>query len=225
MRGSDARGPCQQSRSDQACHVPRPSWPLNLELQDFNGTLTVEATPRPGFEVPQLTTYLGRVEGVNSFLSFHHLTPIPFTRTPGGFFVRLLVTSEGGTDVTDDAAFELSQRMMGDTLCLFVENREQLGRCSNLELVQTYPTTIIRFSFLRVNWLRRISTPGKIKLRVSDFSASNGWSQGWPLPDGFAEMTPELQFPVCTTEHDAMCSHFFLLFSGPGPGITNTFSN
>ena len=115
--------------------MPRPSWPLNLELQDFNGTLTVEATPRPGFEVPQLTTYLGRVEGVNSFLSFHHLTPIPFTRTPGGFFVRLLVTSEGGTDVTDDAAFELSQRMMGDTLCLFVENREQLGRCSNLELV------------------------------------------------------------------------------------------
>ena len=154
---------------------PPPSWPLNLELQDFNGTLTVEATPRPGFEVPQLTTYLG------------------------GFFVRLLVTSEGGTDVTDDAAFELSQRMMGDTLCLFVENREQLGRCSNLELVQTYPTTIIRFSFLRVNWLRRISTPGKIKLRVSDFSASNGWSQGWPLPDGFAEMTPELQFTTCAS--------------------------
>ena len=50
--------------------MPRPSWPLNLELQDFNGTLTVEATPRPGFEVPQLTTYLGRVEGVNSFPFF-----------------------------------------------------------------------------------------------------------------------------------------------------------
>lgn len=145
----------------------------------------------------------------NPFFSPSYTQSIPFTRTPGGLFVRLLVTSEGGTDVTDEVAFELSQRMLGDTVCLFLANREQLGRCSNLELVQIYPTTIIRFSFLRVNWLRRISTPGKIKLRVSDFSASNGWSQGWPLPNGFAEMTPELQFPVRTTEHDAMCSHVF----------------
>ena len=77
---------------------------------------------------------------------------------------------------------------------VFVNFEEQLKRCSRLELVQVSPFPVMRFSFLRVNWVRRISNPAKIKLRVADLSGSNGWSQGWPLPAGFQNMTPQEQF-------------------------------
>ena len=77
---------------------------------------------------------------------------------------------------------------------LFDNFVEPLQRCSNLELVQVSPFPVIRFSFLRVNWVRRISNPAKIKLKVTDLSGSDGWSLGWPLPEGFQNMTPQEQF-------------------------------
>ena len=108
--------------------------------------------------------------------------------------MRLLISSEGGTDVEDEISMELSQRLLADAVCLFSYSAEPLGRCSNLEVVQTFPFPVIRFSFLRVNWVRRISNPAKIKLRVSDLSGSDGWSQGWPLPQNFHNMSPAVQF-------------------------------
>ena len=39
---------------------------------------------------------------------------------PGVLSVRLLVTSEGGKDVTiDQTSFELSKHMLGDAVCFF----------------------------------------------------------------------------------------------------------
>ena len=38
---------------------PPLSWPLNLELQEFSGMITVELRPRFGVELPQMTQYIG----------------------------------------------------------------------------------------------------------------------------------------------------------------------
>ena len=38
---------------------PPLSWPLNLELQEFSGMITVELRPRFGVELPQITQYTG----------------------------------------------------------------------------------------------------------------------------------------------------------------------
>lgn len=153
---------------------PPLSWPLNLELQEFSGMITVELRPRFGVELPQITQYTG------------------------GLIARLLISSEGGTDVESEISMELSPRLLGDAVCLFDNFVEPLQRCTNLEMVQVSPFPVIRFSFLRVNWVRRISNPAKIKLRVTDLSGSDGWSLGWPLPAGFQNMTPHEQFSQCT---------------------------
>ena len=58
-----------------------------------------------------------------------------FTEYLGGLLVRLVVSGEGGQYITDrDMAFELSQRLLSDSVCVFLNRVEQLGRCSNLEV-------------------------------------------------------------------------------------------
>eukprot|EP00913_Durusdinium_trenchii_P015907 g14948.t1 len=148
-----------------------------MELQDFGGAITVELSPR--HELPQFTEYLG------------------------GLLVRLVVSGEGGQDITDrDMAFELSQRLLSDSVCVFLNRVEQLGRCSNLEVVQTHPFPVLRFSFLRVTWMRAMSLPGKMKLRVSDLSGS-GFSAGEALPAGFADMNSVQKFAICAAAASA----------------------
>lgn len=152
---------------------PPLSWPLDRELQDF-GSITVEFTPRNGFPVPYLLERIGVL------------------------YVRLLVTSEGGKDVTiDQTSFELSKHMLGDAVCVFYYAREVTGRCSDLELVSTFPAIVVRFSFLTVKWIRRVSLPGKIKLRVADLSGSDLWSEGWPLPADFWDLNSDSKYLAC----------------------------
>ena len=128
---------------------------------------------------------------------------ISYLVPPGVLSVRLLATSEGGKDVTiDQTSFELSKHMLGDAVCVFYYAREVTGRCSDLEVISVFPALVVRFSFLTVKWIRRVSIPGKIKLRVTDLSGSDLWKEGWPLPAHFWYMDSESKCPGCKMLQD-----------------------
>ena len=154
--------------------LSRSTWPLNLGLNEFGGSITVEVRPIFG-------------------------TMTQFTQFMGGLLVRLLVSNEGGKDVLDpDTAGDLSQRMLGDSVCVFFGWVEPLQRCSRLELLQMTPYVVLRFSFLRVRWIRRISQPAKIALKVSDLSGS-GYRYSVQKPAGFEEMSDVEKFTTCSS--------------------------
>ena len=150
----------------------RSTWPLNIGLDEFGGSITVEVRPAFG--------------GLSMF-----------TEQLGGLLVRLLVSSEGGRGVSDsETAAELSQRMLEDSVCVFVNQQEALGRCSRLEVVQIVPYAVLRFSFLKVRWTRRISQPAKLALKVSDLSGTN-FRFSTSKPANFDDMSATEQFASC----------------------------
>ena len=152
----------------------RSTWPLNIGIDEFGGSITVEVRPNFG--------------GLSMFTQFL-----------GGLLVRLLVSSEGGRGVNDaGAAQDLSQRMLGDHVCVFVQWREPLGRCTDLVIIQTTPFLVMRFSFLKVRWLRRISQPARISLKVSDLSGSD-FRYSVSKPPGFENMSDVQKFHSCSS--------------------------
>ncbi|CAE7216830.1 unnamed protein product, partial [Symbiodinium microadriaticum] len=160
--------------SFQIVAQPPSTWPLNIGIDEFGGSITVEVRPNFG--------------GLSMFTQFL-----------GGLLVRLLVSSEGGRGVNDaGAAQDLSQRMLGDHVCVFVQWREPLGRCTDLVIIQTTPFLVMRFSFLKVRWLRRISQPARISLKVSDLSGSD-FRYSVSKPPGFENMSDVQKFHSCSS--------------------------
>ena len=86
--------------------------------------------------------------------------------------------------------------MLADAVCVFVNFQEAIQRCSPLELVQTTPYPVLRFSFLGVRWVRRISQPARIILKVSDLTGSD-YRSVVEKPQNFESMTTVEQFQVC----------------------------
>lgn len=57
--------------------------------------------------------------------------------------MRLVISSEGGKDVDDASSMELSQRLLGDAVCLFKDGSEVLQRCSDLQALACHALTLL----------------------------------------------------------------------------------
>eukprot|EP00931_Biecheleriopsis_adriatica_P037967 TRINITY_DN21779_c0_g2_i2.p1 TRINITY_DN21779_c0_g2~~TRINITY_DN21779_c0_g2_i2.p1 ORF type:complete len:1168 (+),score=198.52 TRINITY_DN21779_c0_g2_i2:212-3505(+) len=99
----------------------------------------------------------------------------------------------------------ISQGMLEEATCFWVQNREILGRCSDLTMLQDKPYILVGFSFKLVKWARLLQLPGKMKIVVTDLSGSTLGSK-MLKPSNFDSMTAPQQVETCVSAAAATTS-------------------
>ncbi|CAE8714044.1 unnamed protein product [Polarella glacialis] len=149
--------------------MPPSTLPLNTRLSDVSGAKFVVEMSAPN--------------GSPEFLNF------------GFAAVRVMVSSLAKV-LSYEEAWATTSTMLDESVCVWINFKEVDGACSLLEVVQTAPYVILRFSFLNLAWSRVVSLPAQAKLLISDLSAS-ALKIKMDAPAGFAQMGPLEKYSTC----------------------------
>eukprot|EP00931_Biecheleriopsis_adriatica_P041207 TRINITY_DN23583_c0_g1_i1.p1 TRINITY_DN23583_c0_g1~~TRINITY_DN23583_c0_g1_i1.p1 ORF type:complete len:2026 (+),score=318.32 TRINITY_DN23583_c0_g1_i1:88-6078(+) len=128
--------------------------------------------------------------------------PVQFPWRKGSLLVRLMVTEAGGRRLTPGESFIRTSIDLEAAVCIFEGFKEPLGRCSDLEEVQSFPL-IYRFRFKSFKW--KSTSASSIRLMVNDLSGS-GLGQKVPMPANFSESNARDKAVQCSTAVAAAAS-------------------